>query len=102
MFSSSGAAPWMESGGAYLVVFGLWALILVFFVWMGGRLGKELEAGTDGCLLQFSVPFMVGVGGGAGLYLAPYPMFVIASPAGALFLNALVFGVWLRGMRGRQ
>lgn len=90
---------WMVGSNAYAIIFGAWGVIATVFVVLARYLGRALDSQSDAFLLQLSVPIMVLVGGGLGLIFVPFPAFLVASPAGALMANSLVFGFWTLAQR---
>lgn len=76
---------WLASGGAYWIMGLAWLLGAVFFIVTSLRNGAAKGEEADGCILAIGTFVVMGVGGGIGLQIAPYPWFILT----AIFLGLL-------------
>lgn len=90
------AFDWIGSGGAFLVIGLEWVLSAGTFLVLSLRWGTRHSAEGEGCLMAILAPLLALAGGAAGLYLAPYPQYLVTSGVGCVALPALVLGLLAR------
>jgi ABC-type uncharacterized transport system permease subunit len=74
----------------------LWGGSCLFFLIVSALLGRSVHSATDGCLLGFGNTVCVFLGGLFGYALVRYPMNILVSGTGALFLPAGLTAFWMR------
>lgn len=96
------ATDWIASGGAYWIIGGAWLATAVFFYIIAQKVGKVTRSESDGCLLGICNIVLSLLGGGAGYFLAPYPLFLLTSVAGAVTLPTLATLFFLSRLKRPQ
>jgi hypothetical protein len=99
MNRSDVTANWLSSGGAYGILGVVWLLTAVFYFTYAQRLGRDYDSPNDGCLLGFGTVVLTLTGGGLGLLLFQFPIFVVTSCIGAVLLPGLACVYFRRKMK---
>jgi hypothetical protein len=95
---------WLEAGGAYWVIWGVWVLVAGFYYVIAELIGRSTRTENDGCLLGIMNILLTLFGGGAGLLLfhERYPTFIATSMFGALIFPTAgtLFVLWRMKRKG--
>lgn len=90
---------WLASGGAYWILGIAWLLGAILIVVFSLRAGAARGQEGDGCVLAIGSLVLLGVGGGIGLQIAPYPWFVLTALGLGFLLPGTLTLYWLRRNR---
>jgi len=85
-----------NGAGMYWVLGLVWGGSSLFFLIVSILFGRMIKSQTDGCLLALGNVVFVFGGGLLGYALVRYPLNLVLSCTGALFMPAILTGFWVR------